>query len=281
MRPERYSYNYGGRGARISRSVKTRAAALALGLVAIALLVAAKRENVRLGEFRTELAEWVKPVVETVSLPVRGLHNLMADKRALFTAYEENKKLKDENDTLRHWQSVAQALKAENESLRKLSGYKPVEQVEYVTAQVIAQSPDAYSGTLMINAGSDQGLHSLQPVIDAVGLVGRLVDVGETQARVLLISDASSRVPVITASTRQHAILAGTGEELMRLTFVGGDAKTIQLGETIMTTSEGGLIPESVMVGTVTKRNSNGTLLVKPMRPLAQSEYVRVMVAGH
>jgi hypothetical protein len=72
--------------------------------------------------------------------------------------------------------------------------------------------------------------------------------------------------------------LAGTGDELLRMTFVGGDSQTIALGEPVMTTSEGGLIPDSVMVGTVFRRTNNG-LLVKPNRPLASAEYVRVMVA--
>ena len=277
MRPERYSYSYTSRGG-AGKSLRARAVIAAMVLVAVALLVMGARGSSRIADLRIQLNEWFAPVMETVTLPVRGVRNLMADKAALVNAYEENKTLREQNDTLKQWQSVAQSLKAENENLRKLAGYRPVEGVEYVTAQVIAQSPDAYAGTLMINAGSDQGLHALLPVIDSDGLVGRLVEVGETTSRVLLLSDAISRVPVVTATSRRQAILAGTGEELLRLNFVAGDSKTIQLGEAVMTTAQGGLIPESVMVGTVFRRDSNGTLLVKPVRPLAQSEYVRVMV---
>ena len=221
----------------------------------------------------------VAPIMELVSTPVHGIRHLMENKDALFKAYEENKVLREENDGLRHWQAVAEALKAENESLRALAAYRPVENVQYVTAQVIAQSPDAYAGTLMIDAGSAQGLQSLAPVIDAYGLIGRVVDVSEHTARVLLLSDNSSRVPVITGNTRQHAILAGTGDELLRLTFVGGEQAQIQLGEPVMTTSEGGLIPQSIMVGTVFRRDDHG-LLVKPLRPLAAPEYVRAMVVA-
>lgn len=279
MRPERYSYSYGSNRARGGKSLRARAGVAVLLVLAAAMLIMARRDSVRLADIRTELGEWVRPVMETVTIPLQGIHNLIADKRALFTAYEENKKLHEENNSLRRWQTAALALKAENESLRRLANYKPVEEVEYVTAAVIAQSPDAYSGTLMINVGLNQGLRSLQPVIDAYGLIGRLVDVGDTHARVLLLSDATSRVPVITGTSRQHAILAGTGEELLQMTFVGGNPKTIQLGETVMTTSEGGLIPESVAIGTVFRREKSGTLLVKPLRPLVSTEYVRVMVA--
>lgn len=275
MRPERYSYSYGNRGG--VKSLRGRAVFAVLVLASVALLIMSRTHYPTLSILRTKVGDVVGPVLETVTVPVQGFRNLIADKDALFKAYEENKQLRAENDTLRHWQAVAQTLKVENDGLRTLAGYRPVEQVEYVTAHVIAQSPNAYAGTLMINAGSAQGIGSLQPVVDASGLVGRTVEVGEHTARVLLLSDASSRVPVITGNTRQHAILAGTGDALLRMTFVGGDPQKIELGEPVMTTSEGGLIPDSVMIGSVFRRDGSG-LLVQPVRPLASSEYVRVMV---
>lgn len=276
MRPERYTYNYGGSGS--AKTLKSRVWLALLVIVALALLIMARAHSPFVLKLRTGLDGIVAPVMHVVTAPVRGVRKLIADKNAWIYAHEENKQLREENDRLRHWQSVAETLKAENDALRALTEYHPVDQVRYVTAHVIAQSPDAYSGTLMIDAGTMQGLDSLQPVVDAYGLVGRVVDVGEKTARVLLLSDTLSRVPVITADSRQHAILMGTGDELLRMTFIGGDPQQIQLGESVMTTSEGGLIPDSVMVGTVFRREANG-LLVKPVRPLGRSEYVRVMVA--
>lgn len=276
MRPERYAYSYASNTS--TRNLASRVWVAVLVLLAVGLLVLSRLHHPLVMNLRAEAGDALRPVLELVTVPVRGVRNMLQNKDALFRAYEENKQLRAENETLRHWQGVAQALKAENESLRALAAYHPVESASYVTAQVIAQSPTAYAGTLMINAGAEQGLISLQPVIDAYGLVGRVVEVGDRTARVLLLSDNASRVPVITGDSRQQAILMGTGEELLRLTFVAGDASKIQLGETVMTTAEGGLIPESIMVGTVFRRDASG-LLVKPLRPLARSEYVRVMVA--
>jgi rod shape-determining protein MreC len=276
MRGERYSYQYGSSGS--SKSLKSRVVLALLVLVALVLLAMSRMHSPFIGNLRTASADMLRPVMEAVTIPVRGIAGLMQNKTELLNAHEENKTLRAENETLRHWQAVAQALKAENETLRALAAYRPSEQVEYITARVIAQSPSAYSGTMMINAGAEQGIISLQPVIDAYGLVGRAVEVGDRTARVLLLSDNASRVPVITGDSRQQAILTGTGDELMRLNFVVGEPQNIKLGETVMTTSEGGLIPDSVMVGTIFRRDATG-LLVKPLRPLARSEYVRVMVS--
>lgn len=277
MRPARYSYTYASSN-NSGKPLKSRMIQVVLVLVAVVLLVLVARGHPLVGTLKTTMGDVFAPIMELVTAPVRGVQHMVENKQALFRAYEENKQLRDENDTLRHWEAVAQTLKAENEALRKLAAYTPVENIEYVTAKVIAQSPDAYAGMLMIDAGQNQGLKSLQPVIDAYGLIGRVLEVSDNTARVLLLSDSSSRVPVITGNSRQHAILAGTGDELLRLTFIGGDPQDIELGEPIMTTSEGGLIPESVMVGTVFRREA-GALLVKPSRPLSQPEYVRVMMS--
>lgn len=277
MRPDRYAYRYASGGG--NRSLKSRAVVAVLLTLAVALLVLARAKSPAVDRLRTGLDGVVAPTLKVVNAPVRGAEKIVEDKTALLTAHRDNQRLREENETLRHWQAVALALKAENDNLRKLADYRPSENVTYVTAQVIAQSPEAYAGTLMLNAGLAQGLASLAPVIDSDGLIGRLVDVGENTSRVLLLSDSRSRIPVITANTRQHAILAGTGDELMRMTFVGGDSSSIELGEPIMTTSEGGLIPQSVMVGTVFRRDASG-LLVKPIRPLTRAEYVRIMIAA-
>lgn len=276
MRHERYAYSYASNAP--SKSLRGRLVLAALVLLAIVLLVMARAHSPWVKELRTMLDGLTAPAMRVVNAPVRGAQAIVNNKVSLLTTHEDNARLREENDTLRHWQAVAQALKVENDALRALADYRPSGSVRYVTAKVIAQSPDAYAGTLVIDAGSAQELASLQAVIDAYGLVGRVVDVGEHTARVLLLSDNSSRVPVISGNSRQHAILAGTGDELLRMTFIGGDSRDIALGEPVLTTAEGGLIPESVMVGSVFRRDANG-LLVKPVRPLARAEYVRIMIA--
>lgn len=277
MRPERYTYQYdqahGGRGA-----LRRRLVFLVLVLLSVALLILGRTHNERVVEIRTELTDFVAPIIKVVTWPIRATRSWIADKDALLEAYQENLMLREENENLRQWESVAKALKAENIQLRELADYKPVETVQYVAAQVIAQSPDAYAGKLLISVGSAQNIPSLAPVIDAHGLVGRTIEVGEQSARVLLLSDPASRIPVITADSRHRAILAGTGDELLRMTFVDGNTKDITLGESVMSTAQGGLMPESVMVGTIFRREADGDLLVKPPRPLAAAEYVRVMV---
>lgn len=274
MSRDRYAYSYGHTTPHSSWRQRLLVALLALA--GLALLAFAHTPFTAM--LRTKLLGLSAPVLALVAQPVHAFRGVMADKDAFFAAIDENKKLREENETLRHWQAVALALKAENESLRGLSGYQPVENARYVTARVIGQSAKAYGATITLNAGSRQGIAPYQPVIDAQGLIGRVTVVSDATAQVMLLSDANSRVPVITGTTRQHAILAGTGEDLLQLTFLDGDSRNISLGEPVATTEEGALIPGGMLVGTVFRRDEQG-LVVKPPRSLASAEYVRVVVA--
>ncbi len=278
MARERYAV--GSYGNRNNRSVRSRIFTVVLIFTAIVLLVLARSKHPLVGNVRTGLLDTATPVVEFVSTPITGIRALIRDKNMLFSAYDENKQLREEADKLRHWQSVAQALKAENDALRSLAGYQPVDEATYVTARVVGQAPGGYGSSIMLNAGSVEGVKTAMPVVDAYGMIGRITDVAEHSARVLLLSDSASRIPVVTADARVHAILAGggSGDELMRMTFLGTENENIKVGEQVVTTEEAGLIPGGIIIGTVFRRDAQG-LVVKPLRPLAQSEYVRVVVA--
>lgn len=274
MPRERYSY---AASQTSTRPLIQRGLIALLLITGVTLLALTKSQHPAATQMRTEFLSVVEPAVSVLSQPVSATKSFFTAIAEHRQTVEENRRLRAENDRLRHWQSAALALKAENTALRQLMGYKPADNVTYSTARVVGQSPGAYSNSFMINAGGEQGLKEFQPVVDSFGLVGRVMDVGPKASRVLLLSDISSRVPVITASTRQHAILTGTGGDMLRLSFLTVGQDNIQLGEQIVTTEEGGLIPGGIMVGTVFRKDKSG-YMVKPVRALTQAEYVRIMM---
>lgn len=274
MSRDRYNYHV----SRTQAKPATQRMVVALLVIAgITLLVLAKTQHPTLLNLRMQMLDMLRPVMTVVSQPVTATRKLATQTGQVLDVAEENRRLRTENETLRHWQSVAQALKAENLALRQLQDYRPVEAASYVTARVIGQSPSTFGQFLTINAGASDGAKTMQPVVDAHGLVGRTMEVSGHTSRVMLLSDVGSRVPVILGNSRQRAILAGTGGELLRLSFLADDVKPA-LGESVVTTQEGALIPGGIKVGTVFKRDGNG-FLVKPLRPLAQAEYLRVIVS--
>lgn len=274
MSRDRYHYQVSRTQARPATQRMIIALLIITGLT---LLVLAKAQHPLLLNLRMQMLDMLRPVMNVVSQPVTATRKLAMQTGEVLDTAEDNRRLRAENETLRHWQSVAQALKAENEALRRLQNYQPVEAASYVTARVIGQSPSTFGQFLTINAGASEGVKTLQPVVDAYGLVGRSMEVSDRTTRVMLLSDVGSRVPVILGNTRQRAILAGTGGELLRLSFMA-DGAVPALGEAVVTTQEGALIPGGIKVGSVFKKDGNG-FLVKPLRPLAQAEYLRVVMS--
>ena len=273
MSRDRYAYAVSQSS---SRPLIQRGLLVLLACAGFTLLMLEHSQHPAAQRVRRSMMDAVSPALEVLARPVSAVHDAGAAIQDYFGAVEENRRLKIENERLRHWQSAALALKAENAALREASHYQEAEQTSFVTARVVGQSPSAYSQTLMINAGAAEGVKSLQPVVDSYGLIGRVTDVAEHSSRVLLLSDASSRVPVITNDTRQHAILAGTGDDLLRLTRITADQVNVNLGEAVVTTAEGNLIPGGLAVGQVFRSDKNG-YSVKPVRALTQAEYVRVI----
>lgn len=268
-------YTYSVASSTAARPLAQRAIVALLLVTGIVLLALARTGNPALSGARARLLGVVEPALSAVARPVSAVRDMARGTHDFFAANEENRTLRAENDALRHWQSAALELKAQNDSLRQLAGYAPVEHVSYVTARVVSANASGVGHSLVIDAGAADGISLLQPVVDAYGLVGRIIELAPHSARVLLLSDVNSHVPVVTGDSRQHAILTGTGSDMLQLSFLPADAP-VALGEKVATTEEASLIPGGVAVGSVFRKDESG-IFVKPVRPLAQPEFVRVI----
>jgi rod shape-determining protein MreC len=168
----------------------------ALILLSGAMLVAGKTDQTMFDTLRTGLSDAAAPVLDVLSRPLGAAEAAVERVRGLVAVYQENRRLEEDNQRLLQWQQVAIKLNAENRQLQGLLKVVPDRAVSYVTARVIANSGGAYVRTVMVNAGGDGGLARGQAAITGDGLVGRLTEVGSRAARVLLITDLNSRIPV-------------------------------------------------------------------------------------
>ena len=255
--------------------VAQRIIVIFLVLTGVTLMVLGRINHPSLQEARLKAMAMVTPIVNVVSAPVEAVHSVISDWNALVAAHEINAKLRAENDSLRHWQSVAVALSRENANLRTLARYKPVVQTAYLTAKVVGHSQSAFGQGLLLNVGATDGVKPYQPVIDAFGLLGRAVEVSEHASRLMLITDPGSRIPVTVGTSGQRAILTGTGDNYLQLLFVPPSHR-IKVGDMVMTTEDGGLLPSALAIGEVVAVKER-SVRVKPMRDVGTADYVRVV----
>src|SRR5256885_10737135 len=214
----------------------------ALILLSGAMLVAGKTDQTMFETLRTGLSGVAAPALDVASRPLGAAEAEIARVRGFIGVYQVNRRFEEENQRLLQWQQVALKLTTENRQLQGLLKVVPDRAVSYVTARVIANSGGAYVRTVMINAGSQAGLARGQAVITGDGLVGRLTEVGSRAARVLLITDLNSRIPVRVEGSRTSAVLAGGNSERPRPPFFPAPA-CVQIRARVASSRRGARFP--------------------------------------
>ncbi|MCL5778774.1 rod shape-determining protein MreC [Limibaculum sp. FT325] len=255
---------------RLRRAFLLAAAVLCLGLFALWRI-----DNPRVERLRMELADAVLPGMSWVAGPIEVATAMLRDYRNFLDVYEQNRALRREIQRLRAWRETARALEEENAQLRALNHVRLAPRTVFVTGDVIGDSGGPFSQTVLVNVGERDGVLDGSAAVDGAGLVGRVVGTGETAARVLLLTDFSSRVPVMIRPSGRRAILAGDGASAPRLEFVDA-VDEVRPGDQVETSGEGGVFPPGLPVGRVIEMPDGG-LRATLAADYNRLEFVRVL----
>ena len=143
---------------------------------------------------------------------------------------------------------------------------------------MIANSGGAYVRSLMVHAGSGNGVARGQAAVTGEGLVGRVSEVGSRAARIILVTDLNSRVPVVVEGSQQRAVLTGDNSERPCLHYLDVGAG-IKVGDRVVTSGQGGVFPPGLPVGVVASLDGEAPR-VEPYVELSQVEYLRIVDFG-
>lgn len=163
----------------------------------------------------------------------------------------ENLKLKLRLAEFYNLENIVETLRAENLALKNLLNVVSDEKYNYITARLLSVSLNPFSKTILVGAGSNSGVKVNQIVASAQGLVGRITQVSGNFARVMLINDLNSRVPIVTLLTQERGILAGNNRNT-KIIYLQKN-HTIKQGEKVITSGDGMMYPRGIVVGEVSK----------------------------
>lgn len=246
--------------------------------VAFGLMLLGKADTVIAERARMALADALAPIYTALAEPLGSLRDVVTGATDLWDLRSDNARLRDENERLRRWQSVALALDAENQRLKANLHWIPDPAPSYVTARVIADAGGVYAKAVLLSVGPNHGIRKGEIALDERGLVGRVTEVGARTARVLLITDLNSRIPVILENSRAHAILIGTNGARPRLMY-WPEGTMPREGERVVTSAEANAFPGNLPVGTVHYSSANIPEVV-PAAMLDRLELVRIFDYG-
>lgn len=245
---------------------------------AFILMLLSKAEVPLVEKARIYAADLLIPVFDVMSRPVGALSDFADETQSLWRLKSENARLRAEIDVLRQWQDVARRLDTENRALRALLNFADPRVIGEIAARVVADSGGAYVRNLLISVGGRDGVTKGQVAVTGDGVIGRVTEVGERSARVLLLTDLNSKIPVMVESTGDRALLVGDNTALPRLAYLPQDAR-VQPGDRIVTSSHGGALPQGVPVGQVVAVGDRG-VQVRPFADWQRLEYLRLLDYG-
>ena len=261
-----------------TRQALSRTTLPALVVISIALMLLGQADRRLADQARASVSDALAPAYAMLRTPVVGLRTGLDDGLGLFDLARENHRLRADNQRLLQWRAVALAALAENAALKANLHWLPDPAAHVVVARAVAETGGLYARAFLVNAGSRQGLHKGEVVMDAQGLVGRITETGPGSARVLLVTDLASRVPVMLEASHASAMLAGTNRQTPRLLYYPDDVHPEE-GERVLTSSEAGAFPAGLPVGIVHYRGP-GDPVVLPAADLARLDLVRIIDFG-
>lgn len=244
---------------RLSIPVRQALAKLTLPVLiaaAFGLMLLGKADALLAERARMALADALAPIFGVLAQPMASFHAGVNNTRELFSVFTENARLREENERLRRWQAVALSLDAENATLKANLRWVPEPTPSYITARVVADAGGVYARAVLLSLGPNHGISKGQIALDDRGLVGRVTEIGSRSARVLLLSDMNSRIPVILEKSRARAMLIGTNGPRPRLMHWPEGMMPAE-GERIITSTEANAFPAGLPVGTVHYSASN------------------------
>lgn len=195
-----------------------------------------------------------------------------------FRAGSQNARLKRELERTRRELVAARTAEAENDRLRALLGLARQTPDEIAIARIVGSTYASARRLATLSAGSDSGIRVGQPVRSPDGLIGRVLETGRWAARVLLVSDGASSVPVRSLRGNVPALAVGRGDGTIELRTLEVGSNPFRPGDVLVTSGVGGIFPPNVPVARVV-RIENQTAIARPVADPARVDHVIVQPA--
>lgn len=232
----------------------------------------------------------VAPAGEVGAVTRAGSQGLFAGIAGYFKAGTQNAELRREMEIARIRLAEADAVKAENQRLKGLLGLNEGEAKPIAVARLVGSSATSVRRHAYISAGANDGVQPGMPVVSERGVIGRVLETGRGSARVLLLTDSESVLPVRRAKDNVIAFAEGRGDGLLRIRLVNLGVNPLKVGDLMVTSGAGGYYRAGVAVALIAKITPDGgiaQLIAEPgatnyvaVEPIAQAAAVEALDAA-
>jgi rod shape-determining protein MreC len=194
--------------------------------------------------------EIIAPFQKFINKTINITEGLWLKYFGLINIHNENMKMKKDLDTLKRENYLYQEVLATNQRLQQLLQFTNTTDQPVIAAQVIGMDPTGWFQSVIIDKGKNAGIKLNMPVVNAEGVVGKLVAVSYNYSKVLLIIDQNSAVDCIIQRSRDNGIVKGLSSKVCTLDYVL-KSSDVHVGDIVVTSGLGGIFPKGIPVGEV------------------------------
>jgi len=228
------------------------------------------------------LVEITSPIQKLFTRAVDAIENFWLDYFYLVDVRRENKELKKQVNQLMMQNTRYHELLSTYKRLQALLNFKQTFEEPVIAAQVIGRDPSGWFRSVIIDKGKEDGIQVDMPVVNALGVVGRVVGVSAHYSKVLLIIDQNSSVDCLLQRSRDRGMVKGLFPERCKVAYIVKSSDVI-IGDQVVTSGLGGVFPKGLPLGRVIKvEDSPGELFkdidMKPAVNFSKLEEVLVIL---
>ncbi|AQR73300.1 rod shape-determining protein MreC [Sphingomonas sp. LM7] len=216
---------------------------------------------------RGVFAEITTPIASGFDWIRRGLGSIPDGIGSYFAVHGENAELRKQIADDKLTVTRAQTLEQENRRLRAMVKLRDVTTDAIVAARLVNSSSSSTRRYATLNAGSWQGVKRGQPVRDPSGLIGQVIETSPNSARVLLLADPESIVPVRRVRDGLPAIASGRGDGQIDIRSASVATMGFQAGDTFVTSGTGGVFPPDIPVARVIRTQGDIAIAQPAVNP--------------
>jgi len=164
--------------------------------------------------------------------------------------YDDYVRLKKQNELLKAKLIAIRENAADEGRLEKIQNFRNSRNYASIVANVIGRDPSNWNASLIIDRGHAEGISVGQPVVNPLGVVGRIFEVGEHTAKVILLSDPTFAVAAVDERSRENGLLTGTLQGVLRLQYLTSNAD-VKVGDDLVTSRLSTAFPEGILIGRI------------------------------
>lgn len=245
-------------------------------IVAAFLLILSAVDPNGFGALKGAVADATMPISSAGNAVVRTVEGVTGNVGSYVDAAARVRRLEAEAKANQTRMIEARAAQFENARLKRLLGLREQGAQPVTVARLVGSTGTSIRRYAILNAGFASGVRGGMPVRGPAGLIGRVANSGALSARVALITDGGTVVPVRRVPDGFPAIATGTGDGFIDIRALGAENTSFKRGDVFVTSGIGGVYPPNIPVALIT-RQTREAFLGSPVADPAKADFAMVL----